>query len=562
MHLLAASTLAFGPAPTARPPNVVIFLADDQDYVLGGSGLPMPKTTTLLRDRGVEATSFYAHTPVCCPSRAETLTGRYFHNLKVDPETMAQLPKSEFCMNINGSKVNNNSLARRLREDAGYETGMFGKWLNRDPGYVPLGWSAWFGNNGGTYVMGSPKAAFRVSGLHGVSLYGQDLGATDGFWVGNPSHYSTAVIGNVTVAWIRHVVRKNRAPFFAYVAPKAPHEPFVPAPWYLDSWHDTWPEFEPRPASWNVSGVAHHGVVANNPPLTEGVAETVTGIFKNRWRTILSIDDLVAGVVDECTALGVAEQTFFIYSSDNGFHLGEFRMPFDKQHVYETDARVPLTVRGPGVAAGSRIDSYLTNVDLAPTILEIAGLFAPDPLMDGRSFLPLITDRGAESERALATWRRAVFIEYYTSDAFSQCFRGCTGVGAYPQTDSRCIDLKATPNEMCWSEDAYSWYGPLCSDECYPIQSESNNYIALRGSTAGRSNVLYAEFQTGSQRTADVNFSSPDFRELYDMDTDPWSMNNLVYGPHAQAGAIGEVPQLHAALMAWYSCAGKDCWDL
>jgi hypothetical protein len=108
-----------------RPPSIFLVLTDDQDQMLGGSfptaaggATPMPRARALLADQGVTATNMFVHTPICCPSRAELLTGRYLHNLKVDPHA-PWLPPGVDCMHVNGSKVRGDTFARRLREGAG-----------------------------------------------------------------------------------------------------------------------------------------------------------------------------------------------------------------------------------------------------------------------------------------------------------------------------------------------------------------------------------------------------------------------------------------------------------
>ena len=173
--------------------------------------------------RGITFTNMFVHTPICNPSRSETLTGRMFHNLK----QTGQYGKSIWAMHVNEDKVFNYSFVRSLKEDAGYATGHFGKYLNIMPDYAPTGYDAWLANPGGDYI--APE--FDTYGI-------EDLGFPDGEFDGNSSDYSTAVIGNVSVAWIRKTVTENPdTPFFAYVAPKAAHEPFLPAPWYALAAH-------------------------------------------------------------------------------------------------------------------------------------------------------------------------------------------------------------------------------------------------------------------------------------------------------------------------------------
>lgn len=190
---------------------------------------------------------------------------------------------------------------------------MFGKYLNTFPqqGYKPPGFDAWAANGGGDYI--APE--FSTNNAGG--------GLPDGSWKGTEQNYTTAVVGNLSMQFIAKQVAAKQ-PFFAYIAPKAAHEPFIPAPWYLDAWDPAWPDHEPRPVSWNCSfesRVDHHGNIATEPLITQEAATVITGIFKNRWRTLMSVDDVIHAVIQQCEDLGVADNTFFFYSSDHGFQV-------------------------------------------------------------------------------------------------------------------------------------------------------------------------------------------------------------------------------------------------
>ena len=256
--LVAATAVALLPtaaATAAQPlPNIVMFLTDDQDQMLGGSfpqhaGVgPMPKTKAKLQDAGATATNFFIHTPICCPSRSELVTGRYLHNLKTDP-TLPKQKDEIICMHINETKVNGHTFAVPLAA-AGYKVGLFGKYLNNMPAKhaAPPGFDAWMGNGGGDYI--APK--FDTAGLAGIAPWH----IPDGSWAGTQANYTTAVVGNVSIAWIDKTVAAGD-PFFAYIAPKAAHEPFIPAPWHLDHWDPSWPKTEPRDdPAWNCSAAA------------------------------------------------------------------------------------------------------------------------------------------------------------------------------------------------------------------------------------------------------------------------------------------------------------------
>ena len=510
---------------SGKRPNVVYVVTDDQDQMLGssfptvfGGETPMPKTKKVLVDEGLTFSNFFIHVPICNPSRSCTLTGKYFHNVKTTETAWS-------AMHVKDT-VNNGSFAMNLQA-AGYTTGLFGKYLNAMPDYVPLGWDMWHANDGGTYV--SPT--FHL---------------LDGSLKTYEGGYTTSVVGNATVKWLK----EQRGPYFAYVAPKAAHEPFNPAPWYVDFWKDEWPATELRPEVWNCStniSMDHGSNIPNMSMLTDSAANIITGVFRNRWRTLMSVDDLIESIAETVDF----EDTFMFFTSDHGFQLGQFNILMDKRHVYDWDTRIHLVVRGPGVKKGSE-RRLASNVDLAPTFFGLASI-SKDPSHDGRDLSPLLfpapeKEEDSEEEKK---WPDVVFMEYYYVDDNVKCVADCQEPDdAYPRSDANCIDLGVSPNENCWS----SGLGAACKNDCYPTENLHNNFIALRilNDTA---NLLYVKYQYGNQTKADVNFADPDFIELFDVATDPWMAKNL-YSPGGSSLSFDK------KLMEFYNCQGDACRQL
>jgi N-acetylglucosamine-6-sulfatase len=426
-----------------------------------------------------------------------------------------------------------------MHEEAGYAVGLFGKFVNNvaDPwGQAPQGFDAWMANGGGDYL----NPAFGVKNLRAFS------GVEDGDHVVFQGEYTTAVVGNMSSAWIRHVhATRPSAPFFAYVAPKAVHEPFNPAPWYAEHWDPSWPKREPRPPNvWNATAADradHHGNIATQPMLTAEAAEVITGVFRNRWRCLLSVDDVIEAVVSTVDSIGELDQTYFFYTSDHGFQLGEFNMLMDKRHVYDFDTRVHLLVRGPHILPGSTWSQPATFVDLAPTFMDIAGLPIPTQF-DGKSLLPLL--HGEADSAMRSAWRTSVVLEHYYTAPNVKCVRNCTlsKVGDYPNSDEACVHLEA--KQGCWG-------GNACNVDCYATESNANNWRALRDLS---DDFLYAEFQTGDQGQSDIAFDAPDFYELYNMSADPWSLQNL-----HKTTPQPRLDEMRKRLQAWYECAGSAC---
>lgn len=216
-------------------PNFVLFLTDDQDLLLGG-WTPMRQAQVQVAEAGASASHWFVHTPVCCPSRVQLLTGRYFHNLRVDPAHGG-------CMHADPARVHPVSLAAALGA-AGYTVGWFGKHMNACPALPPAGFGCatcwWFANGGGEDV--EPGGYLNAS-FHDRSAWAE-LPSANGTYVastgGEFGGYTTAILGNKSLAWLRALGRRPRPgpggeelpPFWLTVAPKAPHAPFTPAPWY------------------------------------------------------------------------------------------------------------------------------------------------------------------------------------------------------------------------------------------------------------------------------------------------------------------------------------------
>lgn len=189
---------------------------------------------------------------------------------------------------------------------------------------------------------------------------------------------------------------------------------------------------------------------------------------------------------------------------------------------------------------------------------------------DGKSILPLLVGELDEQERSAlpnsvskhleslgsyqdyaAGWREYAYIEYYFVQANVKCCGKCgTPKRTYPNEDSWCGVLTTGANSDCWSAP-----GQLCKDQCYPTEDNQNNFRAVRGMPGSETgDVLYAEYQTGDQTQANVNFTKVDFVELFDISSDPWQMHNLANN----SGSI-PVPKLKQAVAQFYNCAGDTC---
>ena len=323
-------------AQTTRP-NFVIVLTDDQDVLLGGMDA-MPNTLRLLRDGGRTYDHAYVSTPICCPSRVSTLSGRYGHNT-------GGKEVQNWCGAFTGHAAENQTWVTALHA-SGYVTQMSGKYHYAPPQhFVPAGWSDFFSLvNECEYF----NNTFTDNGVNRV-VHG----------------YMTSSIGNRSLAFLRNALA-GTAPFLAYIAPHAAHMPTTPAPWYADTPLANYGA--PRTPQYNASGVDKHWVLAEQAPLSREMEIGIDSIAAMRTRALLSVDDIVHDVEALLIEHGVANNTYWIYTSDHGYSLGTFRMPVEKFHLYEPNVRVPFYVAGPGVIPNSTSSALVSNVDIGATV--------------------------------------------------------------------------------------------------------------------------------------------------------------------------------------------------
>lgn len=361
------------------PPSIVLIVTDDEDLAIHEF---MPKTRELLHDRGTTFDNFFVSYSFCCPSRASILRGQYAHNTHIVGNEPPWGGHEKFRL----LGLEESTVATWL-QDAGYRTAMVGKYLNRyvpERDGVPPGWNEW-------YVGGNAHPSYNYT----LNENGQVVTYGD-----RPEDYLNDVLTEKAVQVIRNASAAAE-PFFLYVLPYTPHSPSVAAPRHEGMFAEAQ---LPRTPAFDEADVSDKpAFIRMIPPLDEEDIGRLEREYRRRLASLQGVDDMVARIVEELEAARVLENTYVIYSSDNGFHLGEHRLPAGKDFAYEEDIRVPAVVRGPGVPAGARIDAMVLNNDFAPTFAEIAGIEPPE-FVDGRSFLPLFDD----TEQP---WRESFLIE-------------------------------------------------------------------------------------------------------------------------------------------------------
>ena len=381
----------FGQATVGQEtPNVVVIESDDQTLE---SLRVMSNVKSLIGDQGATFTNSFVNLSLCCPSRATFLTGQYAHNHQV----MDNAPPAGGFRRFDDLHGDNN-LAVWL-QDAGYYTGMIGKYLN---GYsnnppVPAGWSEWL------------AAAPDTQDVYDYAL---NENGTPVHYGDKPADFKQDVFSRKAVGFINRRAPQEQ-PFFLwlnYTAPHArdttpsPNPPFdcrgtaQPAPRHARAFDS---EPLPRPPGFNELDVSDKPAeIRNRPRLTASQVADIQRRYRCELESLLSVDDGVKRVVDTLTARGELDSTLVVFTSDNGFFHGGHRLILVKRHIYEESIRVPLMIRGPGIPQAVTVNDLSINADLAPTIVETANA-NPGLIMDGRSLIPMAQLPGIEAGREL-----------------------------------------------------------------------------------------------------------------------------------------------------------------
>lgn len=390
--VVADGTPAPGPGPMAAlpwsgdrpsPPNIVLVLVDDfamnlmsQDQSI--LSRTMPNLARMIRD-GVTFTKYFVTDSLCCPSRSSIFTGKFPHNTGVFTNEAPDGGYDAFMTHGNDAQTFAVWLQRQ-----GYATAMMGKYLN---GYravrdgVPPGWTEWA-------VASNGYPNFNYVMNHNGRLIVPAPHLTD----------ELAILG-------QSFVRKNAdRPFFLELSTFSPHGPFVPPVRYRADFGDI--DYPKTPAYGARPDPAAPDWLQAIQPLDARAQARMSRVFRDRLRSDKGVDDLIGTIRAQLQRLGIADRTYVIFTSDNGFHMGEYSLRMGKETAFDTDIRVPLVVVGPGAQPGAQVDALAQNIDLAPTFAQIAGLAPPDRV-DGRSLLPWITGQ------PVADWRGSVLVEHH-----------------------------------------------------------------------------------------------------------------------------------------------------
>lgn len=463
--------------------NFVIILTDDQDIMLHGM-TPMVKTLSHIANEGITFANAFTTSPICCPSRSSILTGKYAHNHKAFNNSL-----SGGCYGPFWQKTIEPVALPALLSNAGYDTFFAGKYLNEYfSETIPPGWSDWYG-------------------LHGNSRYYNFTITENGKRTNYSNEYFTDYLSSKAMSFLQKANAER--PFLAMIAPPAPHEPFTPAKRH----QNLFPNAKAvRTPNFNISSspLQKHWLLTMEPStLPLELLDEIDSIYRKRWQTLMAVDDMVENIVTVLEEKKLLEKTFIFYTSDNGFHLGQFSQAYDKRQPYETDIRVPLFVRGPSIRSKTVQHSAVALIDIVPTILRLANVDLPSAI-DGRP-LPL----NSEPEDVI---ERQILIEYW-------------GEGTLETYNPQCPWSAQDRLQLCTVDAA-----------CHCQDAWNNTFNCVR-QLAQDLNFIYCEFK-----------DNENFVEAYDIAKDLYQMNNVGYEilPSVRA-------KYSLALQNLSACIGPTC---
>lgn len=442
-EFLAALGAATALPMQRRQPNIIYIMADDHaSHAISAYGSRINKTPNIDRiaREGVRLTNCFCTNSICTPSRAAILTGQYSHrngvytlNDRLDPDR--------------------DHVAKQLQK-AGYQTAMVGKWhLASDP----TGFDYW-------------------NILPGQGLYYDPVFIEKGNKKTIPG-YCTDIIGDLSLGWLRN--RDKSKPFFLMSHHKAPHRAWQPGPKYKDMLADAkvpepdnlYEHYENRPTSV-VAMKMKVGEDMTPTDVKQPLPPDKKGDDLRRWayqlyikdylRCVQSVDDNVGRILQFLDDEGLAKDTIIIYTSDQGFFLGDHGW-FDKRMMYEESLRMPFVMRYPSAIRPGGVNNDITlNIDFAPTFLDYAGVKAPAE-MQGASFRPNVEGHTPKG------WRKSMYYRYWMHNSSDHHVPGHYGIrtdrykliyyygkplgmkGAQPPDTEpawELFDLKNDPREM------------------------------------------------------------------------------------------------------------------
>ncbi|KAJ5403489.1 arylsulfatase [Penicillium cosmopolitanum] len=495
-------------------PNIIFILVDDQDLLLDSINY-MPNLNKHLAQEGTFYRNHFVTTALCCPSRVSLLTGRLAHNTNV---TDVNPPYGGYPKFVERG-FNENYLPVWL-QNAGYNTLYTGKLFNA---HTVDNYNSPFANGFNSsdflldpYTYSYLNATFQRDSDPPVSYEGQ---------------YTTDILKGKALDLLESAISQTD-PFFLTIAPVAPHSnvhsngPIIPgvdlkitAPISAERHKHLFKDVKiPRTPNFNPDEPSGVNWIARLPKQNESNIDYNDHFYRSRLRALQPVDELISEVVDILDENHILDNTYIIYTSDNGYHIGQHRLQAGKECGFEEDIRVPFIVRGPGVLPNYEELAITTHIDIAPTLFDITGL----PLRSDFDGTPIPFKKELNSSDPVR--HEHVTVEYWG---------------------------------LAIPEGKYNTLGP---DN--PEIITNNTYKSIR--------ILSSEY--------DLYYSvwCSNEHQLYDLKTDPYELNNL-YVTSDSPGNLNEgreilgvslakvIHRLDALLLVLKSCQGQTCirpWDV
>lgn len=482
------------------PPNIIVILTDDMDLKLTPY---LENTTALIADQGATFTNYFVTSSICCPARASMLRGQYAHNTNV----LANAPPAGGFKRFFLDDKESETIATWLNQ-AEYKTSLIGKYLNGYPipagkKYQPPGWTDWH-----AFTYQKPE---ETGSLYNDYTMNENGSLVD--YGHSADDYSTDVIKKKSLNFINQN-SSSSTPFFLLISVYAPHGPSISAPrhskMFLDLKYPTGPSFNEEDVTDKPAVI--QALTSTGDEIDQGDADN---LYIRRAQSLQAVDELVAEVINLLEKNGQLDHTYIIFTSDNGFHIGEHGLPPGKGLPYEEDIHVPFMIRGPAIKANTTVEQMTTNIDLAPTIAELAGI-DPAKFVDGRSILHLLQPQPGQDLK----WRKGFLVEMGRMEAETS-------------SSTSKLFLVNSANPQLVYEYPDSMYDPLLS------QVGGGAYRGIRTET-----FLYVEYQNGEL-------------EFYDLIADPYELNNIASSIDPKI-----ISSLHSWLGQLQTCSAKDCRKL
>ncbi|ETS78804.1 hypothetical protein PFICI_08657 [Pestalotiopsis fici W106-1] len=482
----------------AAQPNILVIFTDDQDLHLD-STMYQPILQREFTEKGTSFTNHFCTVAQCCPSRASLLRGQAAHNTNI---TYVLSPGGNYDKWLTAAE--DDDYLPHWMVDAGYNAEYLGKFMN--------------GYNIHNYAT-APKGWTHIDALVDPYTYQYNnvvMSSDGGTPVAYHGYHQTDIIRTKALDRLDYLTSQEK-PFYLTIAPTSPHfsgHLGIPIP--LARHFDAYPDAKvPRNPNFNPDDEYTVQKPSYLKDLDQFGAINITGLdtwYKARIQALQGIDEIINDVVAKLEDKGVLDNTYLIYTSDNGYHLGQHRMPGGKALPYREDTNLPFFVRGPGVPANVTSSSPSVHLDLAPTFLDLAGVDTKEwpAILDGRSLL--------------STWLNPL-VERAACRAAED------------------DDVREIINVEFW--------GPQQPENFANNSYANNSYKTLRivnsggsGGSADLSSYLYSRWCTNET-------------ELYDTAADPWELTNLALSPDAETSRL--MARLNALLLATKSCADVTC---